>query len=164
MGEHHASAGGLGQRLGPEPAAGQGTRLEPLALAGRHAAIGFHQHQLTAGRKLGPALGQGLGQLQGQLPFARARFDQGQGPRTCFGSLLGPSGLLKIQPHLDRQFRQPPSQLGGEQGGEVRAQGGGGDEIAAAANLQPATAIGPVLGIMQGPAHVGAKRHRAPRR
>ena len=142
MGHHHAGHRRRRQLLEVAPTHRQRAVLQPLPLAGGHAGIGFHQHQFGAGGQLGPAGHQRLRQLARQLAFAWTYLHQGQGP-------------------VGLQLLQPLGQLGGQQGGKLRAERRGGHEVAGAADAQAAGSVSAVVGVVQGPVHVGAERHAA---
>ena len=79
MGQHHAPQGLVGQLRPGNPAAGERSPRQELTLAGLHAAVGLHEHQLQPGRQIRPAGRQNSGQLQGKLAFTGSGFHQGQG-------------------------------------------------------------------------------------
>ena len=144
MGQHNPRDGSGGQlgEAGPAPWQRAGLQLQPLARS--HAGVGFHQHQLQPAGQLRPIGGDQPGQIQGQLALARARFHQAE------------------MPIAGRQQRlQPVDQLLGQQGGEVAAEAGGGDEISRRADAQPAAAIGALGRVVEDPLHIGAEGHAA---
>jgi hypothetical protein len=69
----------VGQLRPGNPAAGERSPRQELTLAGLHAAVGLHEHQLQPGRQIRPAGRHNSGQLQGQLSFTGSGFHQGQG-------------------------------------------------------------------------------------
>ena len=144
VGQHHPPQRCGRQLLEAAPAGLQAGLAEPFSLAGRHAWVGFHQHQFRAGGQLRPALGKALGQLQRQLSLPWSGFHQGQRTIASGG-----------------QFAEPGGNLAQQQGGEIRPQGGGGGEIPPRPNPQQATAVGAVNRIVQHPVHVGAEGHGA---
>ncbi len=142
MGQQHTVDRTGAELSKAQPAAAQGAGIEPGPLPLRHAWVGFDQQQGGASRQLGPTCCQLLGQLQSQIPFSRTCFHERQG-------LIG--GLLQ----------QPLGDLRSQQRGEIRTERRRGGEITARPHLQAATAVGAVLGVMQRPLHVGAKRYGA---
>jgi len=87
-------------------------------------------------------------QVGSQIALPRAGLDQAEGR---------PRG------HGVGQLLQPLGQLGGEQGGKVGTERGGGGEVAPRAHPQAATAVGAMVRVMQGPVHVLAKPHSTAR-
>jgi hypothetical protein len=139
MGQHHPPAGRLRIVAGAEPAHGQGAVGQQHPLPCLHATVRFQQQQGSAAGQMGPVRRQAAGQIPGQAAFARPRFNQQQG--------AGAEGL------------QPAGHLAEQQAGEIGAEGGRGGEITAGADAQATAAIGTVVGIMQGPVHVGGEGH-----